>query len=34
LNREQLQHAADLGVWLGAKPVDDDLKDGLLGKED
>jgi hypothetical protein len=22
------------GVWLGAKPVDDDLKDGLLGKED
>ena len=22
------------GVWLGAKPVDDDLKDGMLGKED
>lgn len=22
------------GVWLGAKPVDGDLKDGMLGKED
>jgi hypothetical protein len=22
------------GVWLGKKPVDDDLKDGMLGKED
>ncbi len=21
------------GVWLGAKPVDDDLKNGMLGKE-